>query len=306
MKIVYEKGQVLGKHGVRYLEELQGIERKSSSGKRFIERRALFKCGKCGKEFAAAIQDVKRKNKPQVGCGCSRTNANGLNEHPLYKVWGCMKQRCFNKNNPHFKYEGSKGISVCNEWLNFLCFHDWALLNGWEKGLHIQRIDRSKDYTPTNCRIAQTAWDGLSKIENGDFHPLYKLWRGIKRRCLAPNAINHERYGGRGITICSDWIKSFTSFYEWAISAGWAPGLQIDRIDNEGNYSPMNCRFVEPAENARNRRSNKFCYLDGEKIIFAEAERRLGLTIGTISRWYRGIAVSKQNPLITFEDSKSV
>lgn len=84
---------------------------------------------------------------------------------------------------------------------------------------------------------------------------IYEVWSSMKKRCLNKKAINYERYGGRGITICSEWKESYETFYKWAINNGWEHGLQLDRIDNNKHYCPQNCKFSSPKEQANNRRS---------------------------------------------------
>lgn len=86
--------------------------------------------------------------------------------------------------------------------------------------------------------------------------PLYSVWTQIKQRCGNPKVRNYARYGGRGITVCVEWKHDFQSFGRWALSAGYIKGRHIDRIDNEGNYNPGNCRFVTARENNSNRRDN--------------------------------------------------
>ena len=81
----------------------------------------------------------------------------------------------------------------------------------------------------------------------------YDTWIHIRERCLDPRHRKFSRYGGRGISICDEWRESPVAFCEWALANGWSADLQIDRIDNEGNYEPSNCRFVTHAENQRNR-----------------------------------------------------
>jgi hypothetical protein len=85
-------------------------------------------------------------------------------------------------------------------------------------------------------------------------HSLYSIWRGIKQRCLNNNSNVYKYYGGRGIKICDEWLNSPKLFIDWCISNGWKKGLQIDRIDNNGNYKPINCRFVTPRKNCLNKR----------------------------------------------------
>jgi hypothetical protein len=81
----------------------------------------------------------------------------------------------------------------------------------------------------------------------------YDTWCHIRERCLDPRGKYFHRYGGRGIRVCDEWVDDPVAFCEWALANGWKPKLQIDRIDNNGNYEPDNCRFVTHAENQRNR-----------------------------------------------------
>lgn len=93
---------------------------------------------------------------------------------------------------------------------------------------------------------------------------LYKIWCNIKYRCNNKNAINYKRYGGRGITICDEWMKDFKNFYDWAINNGYNDLLSIERINNNGNYEPSNCKWATNKEQAQNRRSNFNITLDNK------------------------------------------
>ncbi len=88
-------------------------------------------------------------------------------------------------------------------------------------------------------------------------HPLFGVWTDMKTRCYNRNCKDYKNYGGRGIKICKEWLDDFKSFYNWAIKSGHKKGFEIDRRINNGDYEPLNCRFVTSAVNNQNRRNNK-------------------------------------------------
>jgi hypothetical protein len=92
----------------------------------------------------------------------------------------------------------------------------------------------------------------------------------MKARCYNPNSKDWLRYGGRGIGICDRWINNFRAFWR-DMGSTYQPGLQIDRIDNDGNYEPTNCRWATRKEQARNTRNNRIIQTPWGNIPIAQA-----------------------------------
>ena len=110
----------------------------------------------------------------------------------------------------------------------------------------------------------------LKKISHNKIHGMkntriYSIWSAMKRRCYNKNVASYNAYGGRGISVCDEWKDSFVNFYEWAINNGYSDELSIDRINNDGNYSPENCRWVTFEQQCNNRRNNILFEYNGEK-----------------------------------------
>lgn len=98
--------------------------------------------------------------------------------------------------------------------------------------------------------------------------PVYKLWAGIVTRCENPKSHSYKWYGARGISIDKNWRTNPKAFCDWAIENGYKPGLEIDRIDVNGNYTPENCQFVTHKENcAPNKRRTRKTSKTGERNV---------------------------------------
>lgn len=100
--------------------------------------------------------------------------------------------------------------------------------------------------------------------------PLYHVWTSMKNRTTCPSATIWKYYGGRGIIMCLEWFESYECFRDWANKTGYQKGLEIDRINTNGNYEPTNCRWVTRKQNCRNTRSNRIISAFGEKKTLAE------------------------------------
>jgi hypothetical protein len=99
---------------------------------------------------------------------------------------------------------------------------------------------------------------------------LYKHWCLMKTRCYYPKYDHYDRYGARGIIVCPEWENDFATFREWAVNNGYVDGLQIDRINTNGNYEPANCRWINRTQQVRNRTNTLFFEIDGINKPFAE------------------------------------
>ena len=111
---------------------------------------------------------------------------------------------------------------------------------------------------------------------------LYSVWGSMKRRCYSKNDSHYPRWGGRGITICSEWLLDFSNFQRWALNNGYAEGLTIDRIDNNGNYCPENCRWIPSSEQNNNQRTNRLITYKGRTQNLKQWSRELNINYGTL------------------------
>ena len=118
------------------------------------------------------------------------------------------------------------------------------------------------------------------------------VWAGMIGRCYYKSNKYYHRYRGRGISVCEEWRNSFSIFEKWCAEHGYKYGLQIDRINNDGNYSPDNCRFVTPRENSNNKKNNRLVTYKGETMTVSNLCRSVGVPYArTIERLNRGMSV---------------
>ena len=92
---------------------------------------------------------------------------------------------------------------------------------------------------------------------------LYNIWYNMKRRCYNKKNKDYKYYGERGIKICDEWLNNYQEFEKWSLNNGYKDDLTIDRIDNNGNYEPKNCKWLSIQEQQFNKRNTTYCELDG-------------------------------------------
>ena len=151
-----------------------------------------------------------------------------------------------------------------------------------------------KDANVRTCRYCRSYSKDASlkakyKVETPEelkiCNKLRLIWGNMKYRCNNPHYREYARYGGRGIKLCDEWSENSQVFITWALENGYKPGLTIDRIDNDGNYEPSNCRFIPRIENSVKKSNTIWVSIDGRTQNLSEWSRELNLSrsyVGTI------------------------
>ncbi len=170
-------------------------------------------------------------------------------------------------------------------------FGDWTVIsvgpNKGKSGAHYcrcvcgtERLVTSsalKGGETTGCGCARSERLGNRARSHGKHtHHLYRTWLAMHDRCRRSNHDHFHRYGGRGISVCDRW-NDFANFLE-DMENLWQPGLTLDRLDNEADYSPENCRWATKKEQARNKSTCVYITYNGETLTGAEWAERLGIT----------------------------
>lgn len=151
-------------------------------------------------------------------------------------------------------------------------------------GIHL----RSGHTSSCGCARAEAARNTMTTHGMTNTR-LHDIWKNMKERCLNENHKNYDIYGGRGITISDEWIRSFETFYQWSVSHGYNDSLTLDRVDVDTGYTPDNCRWVSQKEQCNNTRRNIVVRIGDETRTLKQWTELLGLKYCTIvSRVRRG------------------
>lgn len=220
------------------------------------KRRWKCKC-KCGNIVSVVDADLKSGN--TKSCGCFNLERIRETEDLVGQKYGRLTvvERAPN----HVAKSGVESIAwkcVC-ECGNETVVNSRDLKTGNTKSCGCLKADWIKENTKHGMHDSR----------------LYHVWEGIKNRCCNENSGMYKNYGARGIKICKEWAEDFLSFYSWAMSNGYDESASfgectLDRIDNNGDYSPENCRFVSVKEQARNTRRNKMVSYNNETKCLSE------------------------------------
>lgn len=164
------------------------------SGKKTPDNKCFYRYFKCDCGNIKEIMEYSVYSGYTKSCGClnkeisiKNNTTHNMSRSRIYRILNNMKMRCLNKKEPSYKYYGSRGITICDEWINFISFYKWAISNGYKKNLTIDRIDNTKGYYPKNCRWATVAEQNRNKSNLIKYNGLCASEASVKlggRPCL--------------------------------------------------------------------------------------------------------------------------
>lgn len=149
--------------------------------------------------------------------------------------------------------------------------------------------------TSCGCLAIKKRSERMKKNNPGKIHNLYHtrlhtIWTAMKQRCYSTSHIHYKNYGGRGITICEEWLdkeNGMLNFYNWAMANGYKENLTIDRIDVNGNYKPNNCRWITMQEQQNNKRNNYIIKYNNKEYTMTNLARKYNINPDRLSERLR-------------------
>ena len=228
-------------------------------------------------EYSHNVYGEGRHFKFSCDCGCEIVASIGKVKNNYVKSCGCLRK--VNVRKASFK-------DLTGQRFNYLTVLEYAGRKGnrtmWkclcECGNTTFVDSRSlKSGNTKACGCHQSDGWGNSKTHGMSKTKIYRTWMGMKNRCYRKSNKHYGNYGGRGIKVCDEWMNSFELFRDWAFKSGYSEELTLDRIDNDGNYCPENCRWVDRFEQMNNTRSNHRITFNGNTMTLTEWSRKIGL-----------------------------
>ena len=183
-----------------------------------------------------------------------------------------------------FEKSKNKTLLVCNcDCGNIIKRETYLIATNQIKSCGCLKVEAIRRYNASGKHSKSRLKDGRS------LHPLYGTWFQMISRCENPNQKHYDRYGGRGIKVCDEW-HDFWKFVEWSDSVGGRPkNFTLDRINNDGNYDPSNCRWADWRTQTTNKSSNVFIEFNGTTKTIIEWSEYLGIHPNTLherlKRW---------------------
>ena len=187
------------------------------------------------------------------------------------------------------KEDGKKGKNLL-----WLCKCDCG------RYIHAIAYNLKNGHTKSCGCFAKEIKSEVHSTHRGSSSRLFRVWQHMISRCSNKNVIGFKNYGGRGISVCEEWKKSYESFRDWSILHGYSEKLSIDRIDVNGNYEPSNCRWVNAKVQANNKRNNRLLTYMGKTQTLSQWSEEVNIPSITIKAridkygWSIEDALSKQ------------
>lgn len=227
----------------------------------------------CGNE-KVMLQEYLRQKKDSCSCGCQTAKSRKEKLSKPRKVHNPVGERygrlTIVEELPRTKAKDGHMLRVMR------CVCDC----GNEKITKYVSL-RNRHTQSCGCWWREAPLKHGGSTKDSEYKRLYHVWCAMRNRCINPDDKNYHNYGGRGIKICNEWLNDFPSFRDWALANGYDPEAPqgettIDRIDVDGNYEPLNCRWTDVETQANNKRDTVSVTHDGETMSVSQWIRRGG------------------------------
>lgn len=218
----------------------------------------------CGNTSIVSGKNLNHKINPTRSCGCG-----------MYQIRNNLVGRKFGRLSVIEKVKG-KTLKSGYEQQTYKCVCDC----GNETVVPYSALMTGNT---TSCGCYAKELLGKRHRTHGKSHTkLYDVWKEMRYRCSKPSDKSYQYYGQKGIKVCAEWDNDYQEFYDWAISSGYKKGLEIDRIDPNGDYCPENCRWITRREQMNNTTANRFITINGITHTLSEWSQLFSVNYDTV------------------------